>query len=43
VRYRVRHLNELFGDGLTDPQIRYELELALRGRALLMSLSDGHV
>lgn len=42
VRYRVRHLNELFGDGLTEPQTRYELELALRGRALLMSLSDGH-
>ena len=42
VRYRVRHLNELFGDGLTEPQTRYELELALRGRALLASLSDGH-
>jgi len=43
VRYRVRHLNELFGDGLTEPQTRYELELALRGRALLASLSNGHV
>lgn len=42
VRYRVRHLNELFGDGLTEPQTRYELELALRGRALLAALADGH-
>ena len=37
VRYRLRHLEELFGDALQDPDSRYELELALRGRALLHS------
>jgi PucR-like helix-turn-helix protein len=35
VRYRLRHLEELFGDALQNPESRYELELALRGRALL--------
>ena len=37
VRYRLRHLEELFGDALQDPDSRYELELALRGRVLLRS------
>lgn len=35
VRYRLRHLEELFGDALTETESRYELELALRGRTLL--------
>ena len=30
VRYRVRRLRELFGDALTDPDRRFELEVALR-------------
>jgi hypothetical protein len=30
VRYRVRQLRELFGDGLEDPEARFELSLALR-------------
>ena len=29
-RYRITHLKELFGDGLDDPDARFELELALR-------------
>ena len=41
VRYRVRQLNELFGAALTEPETRYELELALRGRALLSVLTPG--
>jgi hypothetical protein len=32
IRYRIRRLEELFGDGLYDPGVRLELELALRGR-----------
>lgn len=32
VRYRVAQLRELFGDGLDDPRVRYELLLVLRGR-----------
>jgi hypothetical protein len=39
VRYRLRHLEELFGDALSEPEMRYELELALRGRALLAGLA----
>lgn len=35
VRYRLRHLEELFGEALHEPQSRYELELALRARTLL--------
>jgi hypothetical protein len=30
VRYRLGRLRELFGDQLDDPQVRFELELALR-------------
>jgi DNA-binding PucR family transcriptional regulator len=32
VRYRLRQLEELFGDQLADPDIRFELEIALRAR-----------
>jgi hypothetical protein len=34
VRYRLRHLDELFGAAMRDPGQRFELELALRGRSL---------
>ncbi len=34
VRYRVARLRELFGERLEDPDCRFELELALRSRAL---------
>jgi len=34
VRYRVAKLRELLGDALDDPDSRFELELALRARAL---------
>jgi DNA-binding PucR family transcriptional regulator len=33
IRYRLARLRELFGDELTDPDARFELELALRSRA----------
>ena len=32
-RYRLGRLRELLGDDLDDPDARFELELALRGRA----------
>jgi PucR-like helix-turn-helix protein len=35
IRYRLARLRELFGDGLTDPDARFELELALRSRRSL--------
>jgi len=35
VRYRLRRVQELFGDELRDPQRRFELVLALRVRELL--------
>jgi hypothetical protein len=35
IRYRVRRLEELFGDRLYDPDTRLELELALRARRLI--------
>jgi hypothetical protein len=35
VRYRVRQLTELFGDGLTDPDSRFALQVALRVRRLV--------
>ena len=35
VRYRLRQLDELFGDLLHDPDMRFELEIALRARALM--------
>jgi DNA-binding PucR family transcriptional regulator len=34
IRYRLNRLRELFGDELSDPDARFELELALRSRAL---------
>jgi DNA-binding PucR family transcriptional regulator len=30
LRYRMARLNELLGDALDDPELRYELEFALR-------------
>ena len=33
IRYRLGRLRELFGDSLTDPDDRFELELALRSRS----------
>jgi hypothetical protein len=33
IRYRLNRLRELFGDQLTDPDARFELELALRSRS----------
>jgi DNA-binding PucR family transcriptional regulator len=35
VRYRLRRLQQLFGDQLSDSESRFELEIALRARALL--------
>jgi DNA-binding PucR family transcriptional regulator len=35
VRYRMHQLMELFGDRLNDPDFRFEVEAALRARALL--------
>lgn len=40
VRYRLRHLEELFGDALHETRSRHELELALRGRALLRAAEE---
>ena len=37
VRYRLGRLRELYGDALEDPDTRFELELALRSRALVAS------
>ena len=34
VRQRLRRLEKLFGSALTDPQSRFEIDLALRGRLL---------
>ncbi|MFJ9735737.1 helix-turn-helix domain-containing protein [Streptomyces sp. NPDC101171] len=34
VRYRMRQLDELFGDSLHDPDARFEIQLALRAREL---------
>jgi PucR C-terminal helix-turn-helix domain len=34
IRYRLTRLRELFGDALTDPDARFELELALRSSRL---------
>jgi hypothetical protein len=33
VRYRVRRLRELFGEALADPDQRFDLEIALRGKS----------
>ncbi len=35
VRYRLRQLDQLFGEALHDPDRRFELEIALRARMLL--------
>jgi PucR C-terminal helix-turn-helix domain len=35
VRYRLRQIQELFGEALTDPGARFDLEVALRARQLL--------
>ncbi|MGW5156132.1 PucR family transcriptional regulator, partial [Nonomuraea wenchangensis] len=32
VRYRLRQLEELYGEQLADPDVRFELEIALRAR-----------
>lgn len=37
VRYRLRQLEELYGEQLADPDIRFELEIVLRARQSLMS------
>jgi DNA-binding CsgD family transcriptional regulator len=40
VRYRLRRIQELFGDRLRDPRCRFELVLALRARELLDELTN---
>ena len=35
VRYRLRQVEDLFGDKLRDPDRRFELEIALRARQML--------
>jgi DNA-binding PucR family transcriptional regulator len=35
VRYRLRHLQEMFGEALADPAARFDLEVALHARQLL--------
>jgi hypothetical protein len=40
VRYRLRQLEELFGDRLREPGERFELELVLRARRLLGPLEE---
>jgi hypothetical protein len=35
VRYRLRQIQQLFGDQLRDPDLRFELQVALRARRLL--------
>jgi hypothetical protein len=35
VRYRLRNLQELFGDALVQPEARFDLEIALHARLLL--------
>ncbi|MEV0593094.1 helix-turn-helix domain-containing protein [Nonomuraea cavernae] len=37
VRYRLRQLEELYGDQLADPDIRFELEIVLRARQALLT------
>jgi len=41
VRYRMRQIHELFGDQLRDPDLRFELQLALRIRTLSASAKPG--
>ena len=37
VRYRLRQLEELYGDQLADPDVRFELEIVLRARQAALS------
>jgi DNA-binding PucR family transcriptional regulator len=41
IRYRIRRLEELFGDRLYDADTRLELELALRARRLVARVTPG--
>ncbi|SKA14457.1 PucR C-terminal helix-turn-helix domain-containing protein [Marinactinospora thermotolerans DSM 45154] len=41
VRYRMNHVERLFGDRLRDPQVRFELEMVLRARRLRELAGDG--
>jgi DNA-binding PucR family transcriptional regulator len=41
VRYRLRQLEDLFGDQLLDPDLRFDLEIVLRARRLLMAHGEG--
>ncbi|GAB3707988.1 PucR family transcriptional regulator [Nocardiopsis oceani] len=41
VRYRMRQLEELFGSRLRNPGERFELELVLRARAILVATGPG--
>ena len=43
VRYRLRQLEELFGDQLLDPDLRFDLEIVLRARALLAAGPGEHL
>ncbi|MFD0683584.1 helix-turn-helix domain-containing protein [Actinomadura fibrosa] len=43
VRYRLRQLEELFGDQLLDPDLRFDLEIVLRARALLAEGAGEHI
>lgn len=40
VRYRLRQIAELYGDGLRDPDTRFNLQLALRARHVLDAAPD---
>ncbi len=40
VRYRLRQVEDLFGDQLRDPDRRFELEIALRARHMLRRLGS---
>ncbi|MEV3984887.1 helix-turn-helix domain-containing protein [Nonomuraea sp. NPDC049758] len=37
MRYRLRQLEELYGDQLADPDVRFELEIVLRARQALIA------
>ncbi|MCA2228108.1 helix-turn-helix domain-containing protein [Nonomuraea aurantiaca] len=43
VRYRLRQLEELYGDQLADPDIRFELEIVLRARRAALNVIHGKV
>ena len=40
VRYRLRQIEELYGDQLGDPEIRFELEIVLRARQANMAAGN---